>query len=125
MNHVRDYLELTKPRITVLILMCAAAGYWFGCGNSFHGTILAHALLGTALLASGTSALNQWYEVDSDAKMRRTQRRPMPAGKIARTSGLAEQAIVNWENSERTKFANQLQTGTASPIASKGKSNAG
>jgi protoheme IX farnesyltransferase len=88
MNHVRDYLELTKPRITVLILLCAAAGYWFGCGDSFHGTILAHALLGTALLASGTSALNQWYEVDSDAKMRRTQRRPIPAGKIARTSGL-------------------------------------
>ena len=43
---------------------------------------------------------------------------------LARTSGLAEQAIFNWENSERTKFANQLQTGTCPSIASKGKANA-
>ena len=86
---MRDYLELTKPRITLLILICTAVGYWFGCGASFHWTILAHALLGTALLASGTSALNQWYEVESDAKMRRTRGRPLPAGRIKRRHGLA------------------------------------
>ena len=86
---MRDYVELTKPRITLLILICTAVGYWFGCGASFHWTILAHALLGTALLASGTSALNQWYEVDSDAKMRRTRQRPLPAGRIKRRNGLA------------------------------------
>ena len=49
---MKDYLELTKPRITLLILVCTAVGYWFGCGVSFHWKILAHALLGTALLAS-------------------------------------------------------------------------
>jgi protoheme IX farnesyltransferase len=86
---MRDYLELTKPRITLLILICAAVGYWFACGLSFHWTILAHTLLGTALLASGTSALNQWYEVDIDAKMLRTRRRPLPAGRIQRRRGLA------------------------------------
>jgi protoheme IX farnesyltransferase len=86
---MRDYLELTKPRITLLILICTAVGYWFGCGASFRWTILAHALLGTALLASGTSALNQWYEVDSDAKMRRTCQRPLPAGRIKRSHALA------------------------------------
>jgi protoheme IX farnesyltransferase len=89
---MKDYLELTKPRITLLILVCTAVGYWFGCGASFQSfqwTILAHALLGTALLASGTSALNQWYEVDSDAKMRRTRERPLPAGRIKRAHGLA------------------------------------
>jgi protoheme IX farnesyltransferase len=86
---MKDYLELTKPRITLLILVCTAVGYWFACGASFHWTILAHALLGTALLASGTSALNQWYEVDSDAKMRRTRQRPLPAGRIKRKHGLA------------------------------------
>src|SRR5579884_1431748 len=85
---MRDYVELTKPRITLLILICTAVGYWFGCGASFHSSVLAHALLGTALLASGTSALNQWYEVESDAKMRRTRRRPLPAGRIKRTNGL-------------------------------------
>jgi protoheme IX farnesyltransferase len=89
---MKDYLELTKPRITLLILICTAVGYWFGCGASFQWfqwTILAHVLFGTALLASGTSALNQWYEVDSDAKMRRTRGRPLPAGRIKRIHGLA------------------------------------
>ena len=85
---MKDYLELTKPRITLLILVCMAVGYWFGCGVSFHWRVLAHALLGTALLASGTSAFNQWYEVDSDAKMRRTRQRPIPAGRIRRRDGL-------------------------------------
>ena len=80
---MRDYVELTKPRITLLILICVAVGYWFGCGASFHWTILAYSLFGTALLASGTSALNQWYEADSDARMRRTRRRPLPAGRIS------------------------------------------
>ena len=89
MNVMRDYLELTKPRITLLILICTAVGYWFGCGASFHWTVLTYALLGTALLASGTSALNQWYEVESDAKMRRTCRRPLPAGRIRRSRALA------------------------------------
>lgn len=82
-----DYLELTKPRITVLILICAAVGYRFGCGSSLHLWTLIHTLVGTALLASGTSALNQWYEVDSDAKMRRTCMRPLPAGRMKRSHG--------------------------------------
>src|SRR5579862_6787948 len=86
---MRDYMELTKPRITLVILICAAVGYRFGCGAAFQWAILAHVLFGTALLASGTSALNQWYEVDSDAKMRRTRRRPLPAGRIKRSHGLA------------------------------------
>ena len=86
---MRDYLELTKPRITLLILICVAVGYWFACGLSFLWTTLVHTLLGTALLASGTSALNQWYEVDIDAKMLRTRRRPLPAGRIQRRRGLA------------------------------------
>ena len=84
---MRDYLELTKPRITVLTLICTAVGYWFGSGSSFRFLVLAHALLGTAWLASGTSALNQWYEADSDAKMSRTRMRPIPAGRIKRSHG--------------------------------------
>jgi len=82
---MRDYLELTKPRITLLILVCTAVGYFLGCGTSFHWSILLHALLGTALMASGTAALNQWYEVDSDARMRRTRMRPIPAGRMKRS----------------------------------------
>jgi heme o synthase len=83
---MRDYLELTKPRITTLILICTAVGYSFGCA-SFHLSILVHVLLGTALMASGTSALNQWYEVDSDARMGRTRQRPIPSGRMKRSHG--------------------------------------
>jgi protoheme IX farnesyltransferase len=79
---MRDYLELTKPRITVLILICTAVGYLFGSPNSFHLALFVHVLLGTGLMASGTAALNQWYEADSDAKMRRTSKRPIPAGRM-------------------------------------------
>src|SRR5580700_6310418 len=85
---MREFLELTKPRITVLILICTAVGYLFGCGNSFHLAILTHVLFGTALMASGTSALNQWCEVDSDARMRRTCDRPLPSGRMSRSHGL-------------------------------------
>jgi protoheme IX farnesyltransferase len=84
---MRDFLELTKPRITILILICTAVGYYFGCRNSFDLLILVHVLLGTALMASGTSALNQWWEADSDARMRRTRDRPIPAGRMKRSHG--------------------------------------
>ena len=84
---MRDFLELTKPRITALILICTAVGYLFGCRAVFHFLTLLHALLGTALMASGTSALNQWYEADSDARMRRTRGRPIPAGRMKRSHG--------------------------------------
>lgn len=86
---MQDFLELTKPRITLMILICTAVGYLFGSPNSFRLLILAHVLLGTALMASGTSALNQWYEADSDARMRRTCRRPIASGRMKRSHGLA------------------------------------
>jgi heme o synthase len=85
---MRDLLELTKPRITLLILVCTAVGYFFGSPN-FHLATFLHVLLGTALMASGTAALNQWYEADSDAKMRRTSKRPIPAGRIESIDALA------------------------------------
>jgi protoheme IX farnesyltransferase len=92
---MRDFLELTKPRITVLILICTAVGYLFGSRNSFRLSILAHVLLGTALMASGTSALNQWYEADSDARMRRTRERPLAAGRMKRSHGFVFGAFLS------------------------------
>jgi heme O synthase-like polyprenyltransferase len=77
-----EYLELTKPRITVFILMSTAIGFF--CVNRFAGAwTLFHVLLGTALMASGTAALNQWYERDTDAKMNRTKTRPIPSGRVS------------------------------------------
>ena len=92
---MRDYLELTKPRITALILICTAVGYSFGCGASFRPLMLLYALVGTALLASGTSALNQWYEADSDGRMHRTRGRPIPAGRMKRSHGFVFGVLVS------------------------------
>jgi heme o synthase len=88
---IRDYVDLTKPRITWLILMSTAIGYVFGLpsGTPWLTLQLLHTVLGTALLASGTAALNQWYERDADRKMRRTADRPLPKGRIQAGNALA------------------------------------
>ena len=79
---VKDYLELTKPRITWLIVMSTAVGYYFGHAGHWSFWAIVHTLIGTALIASGTAALNQWYERDADRHMRRTQMRPLPSGRL-------------------------------------------
>lgn len=86
---MRDYFELTKPRITWLILMSTAVGYYFGIASwrDVNWVSLLHTILGTGLIASGTAALNQWYEREADQQMRRTNRRPIPSGRV--TAGRA------------------------------------
>ncbi len=80
---MKDYLELTKPNVTWLILMSTAVGFYIGSAHPFGELLLLfHALLGTALVASGTAALNQWMERVVDARMRRTRQRPLPAGRL-------------------------------------------
>ena len=89
---MRDYIALTKPRITWLILMSTGVGYFFGLKRHWTGAadweLLIHTLVGTGLIASGTAALNQWYERDADFLMRRTAGRPLPAGKMLASSAL-------------------------------------
>ena len=94
---MRDYIELTKPRITWLILMSTGIGYFFGLPGaahwweflrSIHYLSLFHSILGTGLMASGTAALNQWYERVADGKMRRTSGRPLPSGRISADGAL-------------------------------------
>jgi len=88
-NRVNSYLELTKPRITCFILMSTAIGFLCGThlgtanGNTWSWISLFHTLMGTALIASGTAALNQWYERLADAKMARTKARPIPSGRVS------------------------------------------
>jgi heme o synthase len=79
---MKDYIALTKPRITWLILMSTGVGYFFGARGSWHLLTLFHTIVGTGLIASGTAALNQWYEREADGKMKRTQARPLPAGRL-------------------------------------------
>lgn len=77
-----DYLTLTKPRIAVLVLFTVAAGAWLAGGAGVDPLVIVHTVLGTALVASGASALNQLLERKSDALMQRTEDRPLPAGRL-------------------------------------------
>jgi len=89
---MKDYVALTKPRITWLILMSTGVGYFFGAQKGapgWHLLTLLHTIIGTGLIASGTAALNQWYERVADGKMRRTQARPLPSGRLAAGRALA------------------------------------
>jgi protoheme IX farnesyltransferase len=80
---LRDYCILTKPEVNLLILMSTSAGYYLGGRGPFRVAGLAHTLIGTLLVASGTATLNQWMERSHDAGMRRTAARPLPAGRLA------------------------------------------
>lgn len=82
MASVAAYWELTKPGITRLVVLTAAAGFLLAARRAIDPALLAHALLGTALVAAGTNALNQWWERDADARMQRTRRRPLPTGRL-------------------------------------------
>jgi heme o synthase len=83
---LRDYAELTKLRVTTLIVMTAWCGYFFGAhkaGVSWLSLGLFHALLGIGLVSSGTAALNEVMEHDVDAHMKRTAMRPLPAHRMS------------------------------------------
>lgn len=82
---LRDYAELTKLRVTTLVVMTAWCGYYFGSlksGVSSLSWSLVHALLGIGLVSGGTAALNEVMEHDVDGHMRRTAQRPLPAGRM-------------------------------------------
>jgi len=74
--------ELVKLRLTMMVLITTAMGFYLASVNIFDWSLLFHTLLGTGLLACGAAALNQYLEKDFDAKMPRTTSRPIPAGHI-------------------------------------------
>src|ERR1700736_878637 len=83
---LRDYAELTKLRVTTLIVMTAWCGYFFGAHRAGLSSIswgLFHSLMGIGLVSSGTAALNEVMEHDVDARMRRTAMRPLPAQRMS------------------------------------------
>src|SRR5215212_585970 len=83
------FVELTKPRITFLIVLTSAAGFCLGSKGRFDYIALFNSLFGIALLSSGIAALNQYIERDLDGRMRRTLTRPLPAGKLSPSAALA------------------------------------
>jgi protoheme IX farnesyltransferase len=81
-SRVADYVELTKPRVAVLVLFTVAAGVWLGSRGAPDLAGLLHTVCATALVAAGASALNQLLERHTDALMRRTEGRPLPSGRL-------------------------------------------
>jgi protoheme IX farnesyltransferase len=81
-ERISAYLELTKPRITFLIVLTSAAGFCLASRGSLNYLVFSNAMIGIALLSSGIATLNQYIERDLDALMRRTADRPLPSRRL-------------------------------------------
>ena len=77
-----DYLELTKPNVVWLILMSTMVGFYVAAPAQLSYVAMLHVVMATGLMAAGTGALNQWWERKLDARMRRTESRPLAAGRL-------------------------------------------
>ncbi|MGI8821166.1 MAG: heme o synthase [Chthoniobacterales bacterium] len=86
---VADFAELVKARLTLLVLVTTAVGFYLGSPGEVVPLALFHVVFGTALAAAGAAALNQWWERQHDGLMQRTKGRPIPAGRM-----LARDALV-------------------------------
>jgi protoheme IX farnesyltransferase len=78
-----DFVALTKPRLNLLVVLTSAAGYYLGTTEGISLLGWAQTVMGTALVAGGAAVLNQLYERDTDALMRRTRGRPLPARRVS------------------------------------------
>lgn len=85
---LRDYWVLTKPEVNSLVLIATAVGFDLGWRGPLRLVPVLNTLLGTLLVASGTATLNQYLERSFDARMRRTARRPLPAGRVSSAEAL-------------------------------------
>ena len=88
-HRATDFFALTKPRMVLMILVTTCVGFYLGSSGPMDALRLLHTLLGTALAAGGTLALNQFLEREVDATMERTRRRPLPAGRLQPVEALA------------------------------------
>lgn len=87
--------QLIKARLTLMVLLTTLFGFYFGANGAIQYGLLLHTMMGTALLACGASALNQYLERDYDAKMHRTEGRPLPSNKIRPQTALIFGAITS------------------------------
>jgi protoheme IX farnesyltransferase len=85
---IHDYVALTKPELTLLSVVTALGGAYLAAWDTIPYSILAHTFLGTLMVGGGAGALNQYIEKDLDAKMRRTENRPVPSGRVHQRSAL-------------------------------------
>ena len=96
-SKVSAFIELTKPRITILILISTALGYYLAESEMINYLNFFYTILGTAILSGGAGTINHCIEKDLDMLMDRTKSRPIPAGlisiKTALSFGLAQSII--------------------------------
>jgi heme o synthase len=76
------FVALTKPDVSFLVVITTVAGFYLGSNGPLDWMLLLHTVCGTMLVAGGTAALNQYFERDRDALMRRTSSRPLPMGQL-------------------------------------------
>jgi protoheme IX farnesyltransferase len=76
------WADLVKARLTLLVLLTTGVGFYLGEQGPIAGWVMSQTLFGTALVAAGAAALNQWLEREYDARMRRTASRPLPSGRL-------------------------------------------
>ena len=81
-SRVAIFTELIKARLTLLVVLTTLVGFYLGSGTPVDYALMLHTVFGTALVASGAAALNQLIEREHDARMRRTEDRPLPSGRI-------------------------------------------
>lgn len=86
---VAAYVELTKPRIAVLLVLTSAAGFYLASTGPFDTVLFANSMVAISLLAFGVATLNQVWERDLDRLMKRTSTRPLPTGKVTKNEALA------------------------------------
>lgn len=89
------WADLVKARLTTLVVLTTAAGFYSGWKGAMNWALLFHTVFGTALVASGAAALNQLLERDHDARMRRTESRPLPAGRLTPDTVLVVGAVLS------------------------------
>jgi protoheme IX farnesyltransferase len=94
-EHIADFVELTKPRITILVLITTLVGFYMGSRGAIDFIQLLHVIVGTAFVAGGASALNQYFERELDARMVRTRNRPLPDGRLAPGEALLFSSVIS------------------------------
>ena len=90
-----DYLDLTKPRLTLLALATALSSFYISMEKSWDLGLLLNMLLGAALVGGGANALNQYFERNIDARMRRTEKRPLPSGRLSEKKALLFGSVLS------------------------------
>ena len=94
-SRAADYTALAKPRLNVLVVASALAGYAMAGGDGARTSVVLAVLAGTGLVAGGASAFNQVLERRTDALMKRTRRRPLPDGRLGAIEGTVVAAALS------------------------------